>query len=120
MENLDWIAWAAGIIEGEGCLGLYQDNRRPSTYTVKIQVESTDKFVVDKVQEIFGGNIYENNAPSKLPKYKKSWRWLVSNKQGVKQILTTIYPYLSPRRQDKANEILNNIAMRTKNDNDNK
>ena len=112
MKNLEWIGWAAGIIEGEGCLGLYQDKRRLSTYTLKVQVESTDKFVVDKLQEIFGGSIYENNAPSKLAKYKKSWRWLVCNKEGVKSIIDTIYPYLSPRRKEKSDKILTHIENR--------
>lgn len=115
---MDWVAWSAGIIEGEGCLGLYIDKRRPNTFTLKVQVESTDEFVVIKLQEIFGGSVYENNAPSKLPKYKKSWRWLVCNKQGVETVLTQIYDYLSPRRAEKAQEILNHIQSRKRNNND--
>lgn len=112
MCDLNWVAWAAGIIEGEGCLGLYKDSRRPTTYNIKVQVESTDRFVLEKLQEIFGGSFYENNAPSKLKKYKQSWRWLVCNKEKVTEVLTAIYPYLSPRRKDKADEILSNIKSR--------
>lgn len=114
---MDWIAWSAGIIEGEGCLGLYADKRRANTFTLKIQVESTDEFVVRKLHEIFGGSVYENKAPSKLPKYKKSWRWLVCNKQGVEDILIQIMDYLSPRRAEKAQEILKHIHSRKRKSN---
>lgn len=102
--ELDWTGWAAGIIEGEGCLGLYR-----KYYDVKIQVESTDYFVVEKLQQLYGGDLYENRAPSKLVKYKKSWRWLVRGKENTWKVLTIIYPYLSPRRKDKADEIFEYI-----------
>jgi len=103
------IAWAAGIVEGEGCFILSKD-RRSNYHKAAIQVEMTDKDALDKLQAILGGNIVESNYPSKykhFPNAKPSWRWYVAKQQVVFDALLRIMPYLGHRRLTRATELFN-------------
>lgn len=104
------VAWFAGLFEGEGCLGYYPDKRRPSTGSVRLYIESTDKDIIDKLTPLWGGKVWESNYPSKPAHCKDSWRWGVSTRQGVRDIIKEIYPYLSDRRRAKCDEVLQQIG----------
>lgn len=114
MDSFDELTkgWIVGIIEGEGCFGLYQDKRRPNTYSIKIQVESTDQDVIDKLHRHLGGRVWESNYPAKyraFPNAKPSWRWNVSSKKECKLVLDIIYEYLSIRRKAQAIKLIEYI-----------
>ena len=114
MESLDDLTkgWIIGIIEGEGCFGLYEDKRSPGTFSLKIQVESTDKDVIEKLQQHLGGRVWESNYPSKFkafPNAKPSWRWGISSKKKAKPVLELIYPFLSIRRKEQAKKLMDHI-----------
>lgn len=101
------IAWAAGILEGEGCF-LKSKDKRSNYHKVAIQVEMTDKDVVEELQRIFGGSLWESNYPSKFkafPNAKPSWRWSVHRQQEVFDTLIKVMPYLKFRRLQKAKEL---------------
>lgn len=103
------IGWIVGILEGEGCFGAYPDNRRPTTFSVKIQMESTDYDVVLKLNSLIPGRVWESNYPSKtknFPNAKNSWRWAVSDKNSVKAVIELIYPHMSLRRQEQLTKVL--------------
>lgn len=102
------LGWLCGILEGEGAFIISKDKRRPTTYTCKIQVESTDKDVVEKIQILFPGRIWESNYPSKyktFPNAKPSWRWAISTKRQCLLLLELIYPYMSKRRQEQLDKL---------------
>lgn len=105
------LGWVVGILEGEGAFVVSSDKRRPTTKNVKIQVESTDKFVIDKLYSLLGGRIWESNYPAKyraFPNAKPSWRWCVSSKQECRVLAELIISHMSPRRQEQLNLILSN------------
>lgn len=111
------LGWVVGILEGEGCFGAYQDNRRPSTVSVKVQMESTDYDVVVHLNELIPGRIWESNYPSKIksfPNAKPSWRWAISTKSQVKELCTLIYPLMSQRRQEQITKVLSNCEYKRK------
>lgn len=104
------IAWFAGLLEGEGSFGYYPDKRCPSTGKVIIQFESTDKDIIEKVHSLFGGRYWDSDYPSKPSHYKKSWRWAVTSKKEVREIIKMVYPYLGNRRKTKCDEVLEKIG----------
>lgn len=103
------IAWFAGLFEGEGCLGYYPDKRNPRTGSVRLYIESTDKDIIDRIQSLFGGKVWDSNYPSKPKNYKPSWRWGLSSKNEVRHIINLLYPYLGERRRSKCIEVLERI-----------
>lgn len=105
------IAWFAGLFEGEGCVGYYVDKRNPNTGSVRLQIESTDKDIIDRIKNMFGGKIWINTAPSKPKHYKPSWRWGVSSKKEVAYIIGLMYFYLGNRRQERCDEVLKRITI---------
>lgn len=111
------IVWGAGIIEGEGSFIISKDNRRPENNyrSCKIQVESTDLDAIQRLKSIFGGNYFENNAPSKykaFPNAKPSWRWMLATKEVVFNTLIKIGPYLSERRRLQATPLFEYLETR--------
>jgi len=106
------LGWVVGIIEGEGCFVRYQDKRRPTTWSIKIQVESTDHDVILKLKQLLGGNIWESNYASKykrFPDAKPSWRWAITNRKLGVPLLQMLQPNMSVRRQ-KQIQLLLDIA----------
>lgn len=108
------VSWAAGIIEGEGCFVFYPD-KRSNHISTRIQVEMTDKDVLDKLHKLFGGRLVESNYPSKYvknPTAKDSWRWIVSSQKEVFNCLLHIMPYLSVRRLGAAKKLFNHLEAK--------
>lgn len=51
--------WVAGLLEGEGCFGVYNIKRESGTtrQVYKIQILMTDEDVIRKLHSIIGGTI---------------------------------------------------------------
>lgn len=104
------IAWAAGILEGEGCFSVFKRKDRPNTTTCSIHLEMTDEDIIRRVRDVFNVgtvNIRQNvtGRSDKRPR-KVSWIWSVQNKTGVRSVLEAVLPYLGDRRTKKAKELL--------------
>ncbi len=97
MKNLYWIA---GLLEGEGCFGFY--NNCPT-----IQVNMTDKDVIDKAKIIL--DIENNNEVRKQIKDIKRKDIYCLNISGsiAIQWMMTLYSLMSLRRKNKIKEIIN-------------
>lgn len=109
--------WVVGILEGEGAFVCSKDKRTQNTYNVKIQVESTDKDVIDKLQELVPGQVWESNYPAKyraFPNAKPSWRWAISSKKKVEQLSFLIYPLMSKRRQQQLDKLVEHCEYKRK------
>lgn len=89
------IAWAAGILEGEGTFHAKGNSPR-------VFCEMTDEDVLIKLQSIFGGTITKQKLRNN---WKQTWRWGVygSNAQVAMEL---IRPYLLSRRSARVDEIL--------------
>lgn len=105
------IAWAAGILEGEGCFSIFQ--RKGKEYkTCAIHCEMTDLEVLEKLQQ---------SLPFSKPvrrlkqrgKRKQSWIVSAQNQHDVQLICQLIYSHMSSRRKIKIKEILDYYANRT-------
>lgn len=98
------VAWAAGLIEGEGCLCVVRNSKAKNGKTAKLVVQMNDLDVLQRLQEVFKvGSIYYRPARKTS---KESWAWTVYKAADVKYIITAIYDYLGARRKQKATELL--------------
>jgi DNA-binding NarL/FixJ family response regulator len=96
MESIDSItAWATGLFEGEGTVGIV-NNR------VTVTIQMTDKDILDRMQENFGGYLYE--CKKQQEHHKMSWKWVISDSAGAIEFLNKIYPLLGQRRRARVNE----------------
>lgn len=113
MSNECWYAWAAGIIDGEGCIRLARmkrKNRPNDTWTIQVYVANTDIRMLIKLRDLFGGTIANRKVVS--PKHKQQWRWQVFSKKAV-AVLTTIKPWLIAKR-DQSDVVLSSQLYRRK------
>jgi hypothetical protein len=98
MSGNEWVAWAAGVFEGEGSLTVDRDGRP------RFQMEMTDHDVLLRLQSVLGGHVngpyvgrpyrgYNSAAPK--PKY----RWTLGRYEDVRRVALLLYPFLGERRQ---------------------
>ena len=105
----DSIAWAAGVLEGEGCFGLYRagkilvctGERKRSTHRVSCQM--TDRDIVERVANVFKVGTITTYAMQ--PPYKRRWIWTASTAQARK-VMQRVLPYMGKRRTAKIQSLL--------------
>ena len=92
-------AYLAGIIDGEGCISIY--NVR-SYYTVRIQIDNTNYFLISKIASLLGlkkrgDGSYFNIDLCKLKQHKNQkeiWSIRISSINFVFYILSAVSKYL--------------------------
>lgn len=92
------IAWAAGLLEGEGSFFTKTNGHSPV-----MSCAMTDLDILQRVQKILGGTI--SNYTLRKSHWKKSWVWRVSGDTAADG-MKTILPYMGERRASKINEVL--------------
>ncbi len=100
-ENLTNWAWAAGLFEGEGCIG-------PD----EVRLKMTDEDVVRRFAAIVGvGTVYPPYRQAQLNRLP-AWQWVTARRRNVEIILTRFLPYFGQRRAAKARQTLALLAAR--------
>lgn len=105
------VAWAAGILEGEGCFSLHY-RTLPSGNThanLAIHCEMTDEDVILKLREVLGkGNICHrtNNNRTDGCARKESWILSIQKQQEVYDTLLLIKPFMFSRRIERISTML--------------
>jgi len=109
------IAWASGVIEGEGSIianlnGRSKFNGEPYL-RCQLRVCMTDKDIIQKLQAVFGvGIVAEYNNLSRLGK-KPIWRWDVRRALEAKVVCELIYPYMGQRRKKQIEHLFEQIVL---------
>ena len=82
---LDDLSYLAGLIDGEGHIGIHSNGRKTPTSRLRrrfvIEVGMTSETVIDWLHANFGGSkrrLRKNN-----PKWKQQWRWRVQGPEAV-------------------------------------
>lgn len=95
------LAWAAGIIDGEGSIGIrkvtYTTRKGYTRYAVALECGNTDIRMLKELQKFFGGSI---NSRTCLPHInsKPLWTWTLGSKAAYLTI-SQILPYLRVKRE---------------------
>lgn len=103
------VAWAAGLFEGEGCIGLWEHHRHKRPL-VRLQIIMTDRDVLEKFCTIAECGKVSAERRTRQENRKPSFMWVISNRHDVDRLLRLFLPWLCARRAAKAQEVLAEIA----------
>jgi hypothetical protein len=100
------VAWAAGLFEGEGTIGV----RKTPGCQVYISLTSTDEDVVREFARVVdAGKVY---GPYQYDEKRKPfWKWNCDGMNGVR-VLEDLLPWFLSRRAARAREVI--AAWRTR------
>lgn len=102
VSNLE-VAWAAGLLEGEGCFTSH-------TSAPYILLDMTDKDVIEKLHSVFpSGNIRGPYTHKTKPHNKPRWRFDAFGRKA-KEIMEIVRPFMGQRRGAKIDELLENYV----------
>jgi len=94
------LAYLAGIIDGEGWIGLQKRlQRKWITYKPALRITNTDANIINVVRKIWenvgvDGHIYENDQQPSVPNGKQILNIQLNKQSDIKRILDAVIPYL--------------------------
>lgn len=95
-----WIAWAAGLFEGEGWLTLsHQKSGRPCA---QLGLSSTDEDVVRRFALVIGGRVTGPHEKSGTWDFKPYWHCQMTRHEDIGIVLAAFWPWLGQRRRARA------------------
>jgi hypothetical protein len=101
------VAWVAGIVEGEGSIGLMGGGR--------VVVAMTDEDIIRRLESSLGiGFVYPRPRKESKPHWKSVWQWAVSRIEELEALLTHISSWLGHRRLARADRVLQHLKTRRK------
>ena len=97
MTKRDLIIWAAGFIDGEGCIAINRQwsqpkGRKYTNFVLQISVCQKVRTPLDRLQEMWGGHVYQYNLGK-----AKYWRWLLWSHNAAAAV-EQMLPYLTVKR----------------------
>ena len=87
------IIYAAGFIDGEGCI------TTSTGRTFRITIANTNKDVLDWLQSIFGGHVNNQHLP-KNTKHNIAWKWVICAGDKLVLFLDLVAPYLRIKKRE--------------------
>ena len=100
------LGWFVGIIEGEGSTSA-RLNKTTGYLTVELTVSSTDEDIINKLHSIYPGK--SKYIKEYLNNYKTQYIWAVTDRQGIRTVISKILPYMGERRTLKMREVIDKI-----------
>ena len=93
------LAWAAGLIDGEGCISIAKADRKLKSphYKMQVQVAMCHKPTIERLYEMFGGSVSMRHGKGHN---RNSWTWTIFNNQAA-VLLKSLLPYMVTK-QDEA------------------
>ena len=93
------LAWAAGIIDGEGCILIYQAHTHTGeAWVLRLMVVNTSLLMLKRLKHIFGvGTIHPRKRHSS--KHQPVWHWEVSTRKA-EYVLRLVLPYLVNKKRE--------------------
>lgn len=90
------LAWAVGIVDGEGCISLIRIKRYDSygtgvTFDLRLDVANTDPRMPARLKTLFGGSICPNTQ-DKRPNRRPTWGWHIHGAKAA-AVLRAMRPY---------------------------
>lgn len=102
LVNREDLAWAAGLFEGEGHVGMHG---RSGNRSIVASLNMTDEDVVKQFQRIVNVGVIYPRPPQK-DGWKPQWCWKVGSFEEVQAIIAMLWPWLQSRRKTQAKTAL--------------
>lgn len=101
------LGWLAGIIDGEGYLGITVQNRAKSEKSVKseIQIVNTDYEIVNKIVGVLkklGINPYIRMRTYKTSSWNDAWNITIGKLSAIILVLSAVADYMTGVKGEKA------------------
>lgn len=91
-------AWAAGIVDGEGYIGINGGGNTRKAFTLSVKLDMIHKPTLDRLAAIFGlGNVMPLNRYTKAG--RQVWRWQVFGNNAL-TVLKLIQPYMLTKLEE--------------------
>ncbi len=99
MLHNEKLAYVAGIIDGEGCFGMYY-SKRLDRHIMTVDIYNSCLELLKWINEIFPGEYREIKAPSKKihVNWKPQYIWRSNNNQTL-QFLKDVLPFLIVKKK---------------------
>lgn len=111
-ESLDPIVfgWLVGIIEGEGSFFLMKQEGRKTRAGFSISM--TDRDTVARVAQLIGGKVHVEKPRESAHSrgWKQAYRTYLAGPRAL-QLALEVEPYLSKRRREKIQEIIDTVGV---------
>jgi hypothetical protein len=92
-------AYLAGIIDGEGCIGIGKRGRNRKYIIATLQVSNTDYRLLEWLQHYYGGGIYSYNHDNTILRGRKpTYIWSLAADKATNVIIDAL-PYLIIKRE---------------------
>jgi len=104
------IAWAAGLFEGEGCIGVWKTQKNHVLPLIRLTITMTDRDVLERFCAVVQCGKVGGERRYGRPHHKPAFVWCISNRSDVERILLALLPWFGERRSAKAREALAEIA----------
>lgn len=91
------LAWAAGLLEGEGSIRIAEIAKRDKRwrwFILALECTMTDRSCIDELRRLFGGSI---TMQRKKPPHRDAYRWYVSA-QIAGAAIRELIPFLRSER----------------------
>ena len=97
------LAYLAGVIDGEGCIGIRKTKRagpfKSTRYSAILAVGNTSRPVIEQLIAVFGLGCVTYRYPTKTK--RACYLWSASS-LGAQRVLRMVFPYLIVERQQAA------------------
>jgi hypothetical protein len=92
------IGWTAGVVDGEGCVGIYSRGRdRPDEFRLHVTVANTDERMLVRLRELWGGR-YDPHSRRTKTNERQVWSWTVHDR-AAGRLLETVLPHLVIKKE---------------------
>lgn len=96
------LAWAAGLIDGEGCIGIYPfksgTSRYGAHYQLALYVRMTHEQTINRLLDMFQvGSVH--HATARALRHKDTWAWTCYSEHAL-FVLKLIQPYLVTKAKE--------------------
>lgn len=105
------LGWAAGIVDGEGCISLHtvRTSRGELCFVLRLSVANTNLLMLHRLIEIFHCGAL---LPQKMysARHRQRWNWEVCSRKA-ENVLREIEPYLVNKREEAKVGLLSRRLM---------
>ena len=108
-----WMAWAAGLFEGEGSAICRPAGGRRRGFQRRLQLPMTDRDVLERFAAVVGAGTVRATKKAKTSRPRKQgYIWTTSRWSHIERIAGLFYPWLSAKRRAQVDALLSNPPFR--------
>lgn len=98
------IGYLAGIIDGEGYIGISRDNRRYThrrRYVTRLTISNTNLALLEAIRAfVGGGHIYP--MKQQQSHHTPAWQYVIQDRATLKRVLLAVHPHLIIKKAQAA------------------